>query len=88
MSGGSYDYAYTHVNDFVWGMEAHGRVLTPARRALKEVLEKASDAMHAVEWVDSGDYAPGDEDDEIAALLTTAAIVAREFDKAKEVKKG
>jgi hypothetical protein len=72
MSGGSYDYAYGRVNDFADAMRAD----TPARIAFRAHLHDVADAMHAIEWVDSADWAPGDEDDAIAKCVSDADVHA------------
>ena len=91
MSGGSYDYAYHHVDRFAddlghnlrhppewegdWEVydRAQKRHLSPEEsapiiakaRELREWfvghLELVARAMHDIEWIDSGDYGPGDE---------------------------
>jgi hypothetical protein len=58
MSGGSWNYAHTAVR------EAAERLQTeedPNRKALGRLLERCADALHDIEWVDSNDYAPGQE---------------------------
>lgn len=57
MSGGSYNYAYMHVDDFLAAMRCH----TPERKAFGPVLGAVAAAMRAIEWVDSSDYSEGDE---------------------------
>jgi hypothetical protein len=81
MSGGSYNYAFRHVEDFAdeveqkanranredqWG-DTHPRWDTPSRRAFVAHLRLVATAMRAIEWEDSGDGA--DEDGAIAAVL-------------------
>ena len=61
MSGGSYDYGYCKVDDFIDSLEA----TTPLRKAFRKHLELVSNAMRAIEWVDSGDCSKGDEDEDI-----------------------
>jgi hypothetical protein len=70
VSGGSHDYAYTHVTDFIDGMDGRGEHGdTPLRLAFKVLLGLVSQAMHDIEWVDSYDYSPGDEDEAIRKCL-------------------
>jgi len=70
MSGSSYDYAYQRVNQFMEDMHGRGpKGETPLRLAFKSLLECVSAAMHDIEWVDSCDYSPGDEDDAIRRCL-------------------
>jgi hypothetical protein len=63
MSGGSYNYAFERVNDFIEllesGRDIDGRE-TGCENSLDRLgfaahLRKVSDAMKAIEWVDSGD---------------------------------
>lgn len=99
MSGGSYDYAYHHVEDVADEIEARAkeaervehdaedswkrthqvysskenRWLTPEeskpildgvkreRLWFAGLLKLVAQAMHDIEWVDSGDFGPGDE---------------------------
>lgn len=58
MSGGSWDYVYSQVED------AADRLLNERqaeRRAFGNLLRLCSEALHDIEWVDSGDCSPGDE---------------------------
>ena len=65
MSGGSYDYAYRHISDMADSLKTS----TPLRRAFKAHLDLVAKACHDIEWVDSGDCGPGDEDAAIRACL-------------------
>ena len=65
MSGGSYDYAYQHIDDLADEL----RCMTPLRRAFKAHLRLVAQAAHQIEWVDSGDCSPGDDDAAIRAAL-------------------
>lgn len=70
MSGGSYDYAYAVVERFASRMKPDsGGDRSDLRERFAEILDDVSAAMHAVEWVDSGDWVPGDEDEPIKRLL-------------------
>lgn len=60
MSGGSMDYLYSRV------VNAEFKRNTPEREAFAKHLAKVSEALHDIEWVDSSDYAKGDEN---AAIL-------------------
>lgn len=65
MSGGSYDYSYCRVNDMAYDPRvAKGSAL---RRAFSRHLILVSEAMRAIEWMDSGDTS--DCDAEIRAVL-------------------
>jgi hypothetical protein len=67
MSGGSHNYAYRHVEEFIEGLEC--RELTPARLAFRDHLKRVAWAMHHIEWVDSFDYAAGEEISAIEACM-------------------
>lgn len=66
MGGGSWDYAYMKIEEV-------GKKLTqcacPYRRALGGELIRAALAVHDIEWVDSGDYADGEEMETIKKAL-------------------
>lgn len=72
MSGGSYNYAYRHVEDFADEMRAEGGCgdySDPTHRALFRIyLRRVAAAMKAVEWNDSGDGAR-DESELILACV-------------------
>ena len=65
MSGGSYDYAYSKIEELADQIQA----LSPLRKAFKTHLRKVAEACHDIEWVDSGDKGTGDEDKAILACL-------------------
>ena len=71
MSGGSYDYLYGRVRDMAG--EIRDQHTNPLRRAFAEHLRLVADAMHDIEWVDSSDYGPGDEDAAIRKVLSGGA---------------
>jgi hypothetical protein len=65
MSGGSYQYAFEKIEYLADDI----RGTTLLRRAFKTHLQKVAKACHDIEWVDSCDYAPGDENEAIKACL-------------------
>lgn len=70
MSGGSMNYLYSkvlHCADFECD--------TPERRAFAAHLKLVAQALHDIEWVDSGDYGPGDENAAIRACLAVQPAV-------------
>ena len=71
MSGGSHNYAFGYVADF----DATKRRNNPLRRAFNKHLAKVAEAMRLIEWVDSNDNSPGDEDAAIRACLAPDAEV-------------
>ena len=66
MSGGSYDYFYSKIEEFAERINKS----TPQRRAFYNLLCKVADAAHDIEWVDSGDYGKGDENEAIAKCVS------------------
>lgn len=71
MSGGSYDYAYCKVEDFASKLSAKGQ--SPLRRAFAKHLLLVAEAMHDIEWVDSGDFSPGSDVEPIQKCLRESA---------------
>jgi hypothetical protein len=71
MSGGSMDYLCYKVSD------AEFRESTPERKAFRAHLEKVSKALHDIEWVDSGDCSPGDENEAIRDCIGQPAVLAQ-----------
>lgn len=70
MSGGSYNYAYRHVEEFAESLNAN----TPERKAFVSLLFNVAEAMHDIEWVDSGDYGKGDDTKAILECVNQANI--------------
>ena len=69
MSGGSWGYAYSRVEDVAERLMLSGDL---NRRALGLMLRRAAVALRAVEWVDSGDYGPEKEEEAMRAVLLPA----------------
>jgi hypothetical protein len=65
MSGGSYNYAYSKIEDLADEIIP----TTQLRKAFKTHLKKVAKACHDIEWVDSCDYGTGDENEAILACL-------------------
>lgn len=66
MSGGSWEYFYCKLEEVADRMKCE---TNPNRKAFGALLKKCADAMHDIEWVDSGDSSPGDEDASIGKCL-------------------
>ena len=79
MSGGSMNYIYSKLE-----YEATFTADTPERRAFAKHLKLVVKALHDIEWVDSGDYGPGDETAAIRACLGDARILQATLEMAKE----
>lgn len=82
MSGGSYDYFYSRVEEIANRIEAK----TTARRAFAAHLRLVAQALHDIEWVDSSDYAPGDEDAAILRVVGPAAILRTAVEDAERAR--
>ena len=67
MSGGSYDYAYDRAEDMADRLIEYSK--DPLRIAFAKHLKQVAQAMHDIEWVDSGDYGEGREEESIKAVL-------------------
>lgn len=66
MSGGQYEYIYqriAEINICTNGTSSFKRVV------FQQLLQLVAEAMHDIEWVDSGDYSEGDEARAIDACL-------------------
>lgn len=70
MSGGSMNHLYHKVSS------AEFEQNTLERRAFYDHLHLVAMALHDIEWVDSGDYVPGDETEAILACLQPGATLA------------
>jgi len=78
MSGGSMNYLYSRLE------YAEFTADTPERRAFARHLKLVAKALHDIEWVDSGDFGPGDENEAIRACLGDAVMLATVLEMAKE----
>lgn len=85
MSGGSYDYAYSKIEDLA--CEIKSRAQTIERKAFAAHLEKIAKAAHDIEWVDSGDYGPGDENKSIRECLGNGVILLQVVIEARRIMK-
>ena len=82
MSGGSMNYLYSKLE---YG--ATFRTDTPERKAFAKHLELVAKALHDIEWVDSSDYGPGDENEAIRACLNNGEILEAAIGQAHEAAK-
>ncbi len=73
MSGGSWDYLCHKVSD---AADRLRRSEIPERRAFGEHLKLVSEALHDIEWVDSGDYSDGDEMEAIGRVISAEKLAA------------
>ena len=73
MSGGSLDYFYLKLEELDF------RQQTPQRKAFKRHLVLVAQALHDIEWVDSGDYSEGAESEAIEACLHPKATLLEAY---------
>lgn len=59
MSGGSYDYICFRIEELELNIRKQEK--DPRRASFAKLVGLVGKAMYAVEWVDSCDWAPGDE---------------------------
>lgn len=59
---------------------------TVERRAFAKHLRKVAKALHDIEWVDSGDCGPGDENEAIRACLSEGAPLEAAIEAANEAR--
>jgi len=76
MSGGSMDYLYSRVSD------AEFKINTIERKAFAKHLKLIAEALHDIEWVDSGDYGEGDENAAIRACLESGVLLETAVEEA------
>jgi hypothetical protein len=76
MSGGSMNYLYSKLEyDATFSTDL----------AFKRHLAKVAKALHDIEWVDSCDMGPGDENAAIRACLQPDAVLFTLVEQAKDV---
>ena len=74
------------MNDLYAKLECEASFLcdTPERKAFNRHLAKVAKALHDIEWVDSGDYGPGDENDAIRACLGEGLVLEAAIEEAHD----
>jgi hypothetical protein len=82
MSGGSMNYLYSKLE-----YDATFNQNTPERRAFAKHLTLVAKALHDIEWVDSGDYGPGDDVAAIRACLGEGRVLEAAIEVAEEAVK-
>lgn len=65
MSGGAYEYIYHKLQE----VDVYTKNPTTQRLRFQILLQRVAHALHDIEWVDSGDFGPGDEDNAIDACF-------------------
>lgn len=80
MSGGSYNYQYTHIQALAEAIR-QGAGNNVSRVLFADLLDRCVSAAKQIEWVDSGDRARGTEDEYINACLLTSPKALSEKDQ-------
>ena len=84
MSGGSYDYLCYKMEDAASTLCQKGQ---PAyRKAFGELMRKCAKAMHDIEWVDSCDMGPGDDEKAIMECIEFSDVFKFTIEDAIEAK--
>ena len=85
MSGGSYDYLSFKMEDAARTlMKKHQTVY---RQAFGKHMMKCAKAMYDIEWVDSDDKSPGDEEKAIMECITFSYVLTVMVEEAENMKK-
>ena len=82
MSGGSMNYLFARLDS-----DADFKEDTPERKAFARHLRLVAKALHDIEWVDSGDYGPGDDSEAIRACLGAGGVLEAAIEAAHEARK-
>jgi len=72
------DYIYLRLSD------ANFTCDTIERKAFAAHMIKVAKALHDIEWVDSGDYGPGDDSEAIRACLAPGMALEAAIEQAKK----
>jgi hypothetical protein len=83
VSGGSYDYAFRGVERMAYEVLRRGKS-SPLRAAFAAHLELVAQAMHDIEWEDSGDGA--DWETSVRAVLAPGAELAAAIEAAERAR--
>jgi len=74
MSGGSLEYACYKIEEIASSVRR--RAERPIHKALADHLDIVAKALHDLEWVWSGDYSGGQEDEAIMAVVNPVDVLA------------
>lgn len=85
MSGGAYDYVFSHINRAADDVARH-HPDKPHVTAFAALLRQCSDVMYAIEWADSGDTAWTEAlDEKIRAVVHPGEYLAASLTLAETV---
>lgn len=81
MSGGSMNYLYSTIEQNLTFDKN-----TKERKAFYKHMQAIIQALHDIEWVDSGDYGPGDENKAINKCISKAHLMETTLEEARELR--
>ena len=82
MSGGSYEYLCFKMQEAA--LKLMKRDQSAYRKAFGELMMKCSKAMHDIEWVDSFDLGPGDDEKAIMECIEFSDVMKCEIEEAMQ----
>lgn len=85
MSGGSYEYLYYKMEDAAHTLMRKDQVAY--RIAFGNLMLRCAQAMHDVEWVDSCDKSPGDDEEAIMKCINFSDVLRVTVSEAENMKK-
>lgn len=85
MSGGSLNYVYGRVEDAAMAIKDRSSV--PLHIAFSNHLIKVAKALHDIEWLLSGDYGDGQEEEAIRAVVSQNDELDAATEKARDALK-
>ncbi len=83
MSGGSHDFRYREIEQEAEDLRKSNITL---RKAFASHLDLVAKAMHAIEWVDSGDFSPGEEKEAILACINPSLVFTTLIEEAVRIR--
>lgn len=84
MSGGAYNYLFRYMEEVAHKLKIDP---LPYRRAFGDHMLKCAEAMHRIEWVDSGDESPGDDFESIMKCIDHVDILQTVVRDAESMRK-
>lgn len=81
MSGGSMNYLYSTIEQ-----NLKFDLSTKERKAFYKLMQNVIQALHDIEWVDSGDYGEGDENKAILKCISKSQLMNTLLEEARAIK--
>lgn len=83
MSGGSHSYRYREIEQEAYELSKSNLTY---RKAFAHHLELVAKAMHAIEWVDSGDCGPGDDKEAVLSCINPSLVFTTLIEEAVRIR--